>query len=260
MSRYDVNPRSPSCALCPVRDCLICSSSAKSSIPHFGMLRAQRCYAAGDVVVLAGQPLEFVATVTSGIASFSRTVGGDRRQIVNLAFPSHFIGWPGRAVSPVDITAVTELTVCIFNRAALEARLEKITPLRQRLMEMRLNDLDEARDWLIVLSRSGALEKVAGLLVVIARQLSTDPLDPDGEVNFELPLSRSDMADCLGLSPETVSRQVSVLRRRKIIEVDNKWTIRVRALSRLLEAAGPSHENLMVHGSGAEPRFGEVSG
>lgn len=133
------------------------------------MVRSTRVYSARQPVALAGHSLGLVGTVISGTAAFSLTLKGNRRQIVNLAFPTQFIGWPGRASAPADITAVTDLTICTFNRSAFEARLDKVRLLRQRFMEMRQNDLDEARNWLIVLGRHTAREKVASLLVVFAR-------------------------------------------------------------------------------------------
>ena len=86
--------------------------------------------------------------------------------------------------------------------------------LENRLLKQTLNELDEARDWMVTLGRKTASEKVASFLLMIARNI--DPtLEPAAQsTTFDLPLTRADIADFLGLTIETVSTALPKARLR----------------------------------------------
>lgn len=107
--------------------------------------------------------------------------------------------------------------------------------LEHRLLAQALNELEEAREWMVTLGRKTAAEKVASFLHLIASHI-----DPEAEhtAAFELPLSRSDIADFLGLTTETVSRQMTRLRREGVITIENRRLITIPDRERLTELAG----------------------
>ena len=93
----------------------------------------------------------------------------------------------------------------------------------QRLLEMTLDELDAAREWMLLLGRKTAREKIASLLSIIARRdASLNLRRAHGQLAFDLPLTREAMADYLGLTLETVSRQMSALKRDGVIEPGGK--------------------------------------
>jgi CRP/FNR family transcriptional regulator, anaerobic regulatory protein len=99
--------------------------------------------------------------------------------------------------------------------------------------------LDAAREWMLVLGRKTAREKIASLLSIVARRDAS--LTPKGVVNtvtFDLPLTREAMADYLGLTLETVSRQMSALKKDGVISLEGKRRVTVPDMARLLEEAG----------------------
>ena len=110
--------------------------------------------------------------------------------------------------------------------------------LEHRLHEQTLRELDEARDWMVTLGRKTAGEKVASFLFLIATHI--DPvaqiqreLGERGDAEFDLPLSRADIADFLGLTIETVSRQITKLRKAGVIAVENNRKFIIPDLGRL---------------------------
>jgi CRP/FNR family transcriptional regulator len=114
---------------------------------------------------------------------------------------------------------------------------------KQRWSEQALRELDEARDWMVTLGRKTASEKVASFLWLIATHI--DPVAEarrqEGEIEsltFDLPLSRADIADFLGLTIETVSRQLTKMRKEGVIEVINNRTFIVPDLDRLQMRCG----------------------
>ena len=116
--------------------------------------------------------------------------------------------------------AVSNVELCTFPRSVLEGMLKRHPELEHRLFQQTLMELDEARDWLLAVGRKTARERVAALLYMIARHVpDKTPLDAAKRtsVDFDLPLTRADMADFLGLTIETVSRQITRLRQDGVI-------------------------------------------
>ncbi len=109
----------------------------------------------------------------------------------------------------------------------------------QRLLEMTLDELDAAREWMLLLGRKTAREKIASLLCIIARRDASLQLSQSqGELSFELPLTREAMSEYLGLTLETVSRQMSSLRKEGLIITEGKRRIVIPDFDQLLEQTG----------------------
>ena len=106
-------------------------------------------------------------------------------------------------------------------------------------MEMTLDELDAAREWMLVLGRKTAREKIASLLSIIARREASLAERPaQNGASFDLPLTREAMADYLGLTLETVSRQISALKRDGVIEMKGKRQITVPVSDALVAESG----------------------
>jgi DNA-binding transcriptional ArsR family regulator len=124
-------------------------------------------------------------------------------------------------------------------KAYLETLMMKTPHIAHRLLEMTLDELDAAREWMLVLGRKTAREKIASLLSIIARRdASLNVRAGDGKIVFDLPLTREAMADYLGLTLETVSRQISALKKDGVIHLEGKRHVTVPSIERLLEEAG----------------------
>ncbi len=112
---------------------------------------------------------------------------------------------------------------------------------------MTLDELDAAREWMLVLGRKTAREKIASLLSIIARRdASVSPNGPSGPMIFDLPLTREAMADYLGLTLETVSRQMSALKKDGVIQLEGKRKVTVPDMGRLMEEAGDDADGGML--------------
>ncbi len=186
-----------------------------------------------------GESTDFLGSVVSGVVSLSRIMADGRRQMVGLLFPSDFIGRPMRPKAPFDAIAVNEVRLCIFSRARFEALLKDTPSLEQRLLEMTLDELDSAREWMVLLGRKTAKEKIASFFAIAARRMAAvKRIQLKDGVELELPLTREDMADYLGLTIETVSRQISALRKEKVIELTDARHLVIPDYNLLLEIAG----------------------
>jgi CRP/FNR family transcriptional regulator len=188
-----------------------------------------------------------VASVVSGIASLTQTMEDGRRQMVGLLLPSDFVGRPGRAVASYDVTAVSDVVMCCFRRKPFEDMMATTPHVNQRLLEMTLDELDAAREWMLLLGRKTAREKIASLLSILARRdAALRQRARSGPLRFDLPLTREQMADYLGLTIETVSRQVSALKRDGLIQLEGTRHVTVPDIRRLLEETGDDSDGGIV--------------
>jgi len=202
-------------------------------------MKTYRTFQAGETIVLAGQEVEVLGSVVSGVATLSRTLPDGRRQMVGLLLPSDFVGRPGRRTAPYDVVAANEVMICQFIKPQFEALVSATPALERRLLDMTLDELDAAREWMLLLGRKTAREKIASLLVIIARRdaAMNSKIIGDG-LRFALPLTREAMSDYLGLTIETVSRQISALKRSEIIVLEDSRHVRVPDFVARLDEAG----------------------
>lgn len=227
------------CGDCPIRNRAVCSRCDADELNHLEQIKYYRRYEAGQVVVWSADRMDFVASVVSGVATLTQTMEDGRRQMVGLLQPSDFVGRPNRSTAAYDVTATTDLLLCCFRRKPFQDLISSTPNLAQRLLEMTLDELDAAREWMLLLGRKTAREKIASFLVILARRnLGPVRRVRDREMALELPLTREEMADYLGLTLETVSRQVSALRRDGLIVLRGNRHVLVKDFARLLEEAG----------------------
>ncbi len=228
-----------SCTDCPIRHRAVCARCEPDELQQLEQIKYYRSFDAGQNILWSGDKMDFVASVVTGVATLTQTMEDGRTQMVGLLLPSDFVGRPGREYAPYNVTAVSPVTVCCFRRRPFEEMLTTTPHIGQRLLEMALDELDAAREWMLLLGRKTAREKIASLIAIIARRDSAAKTKmSDGRIQIDLPLTREAMADYLGLTLETVSRQISALRRDGIIELEGKRLITVPSVDRLMAETG----------------------
>ncbi|MCB1336098.1 MAG: Crp/Fnr family transcriptional regulator [Maritimibacter sp.] len=238
-AKLDLAFDSKECWNCPIKHQAVCARCEPDELKRLEEIKYYRNYEAGQPVIWAGDHMEFVASVVTGIASLSQTMEDGRTQMVGLLLPSDFIGRPGRDSAPFDVVAVSDLTICCFRKGPFEDLMVSTPHIGTRLLEMTLDELDSAREWMLVLGRKTAREKIASLLAIIARRdAALTRNSPKDGMHFDLPLTREAMADYLGLTLETVSRQISALKKAGIIELDGKRRVIVPSLEKLMAETG----------------------
>lgn len=231
-------PKLRSCDDCPIRYNAVCSRCEPDELKELEQIKYYRSYAAGQTIFFAGDPLEYVGSIVSGVSSLTRTMPDGRVQMVGLLLPGDFMGRPNRDTIDCDVIAETDVMLCCFRRKPFERLIEDTPHVGQRLLEMTLDELDAAREWMLVLGRKTAREKIASLLHMIAtRMASLTPGETD-EATFTLPITRETMANYLGLTIETVSRQMTALKKEGLIAFDERRDIRIPDLAALKAETG----------------------
>lgn len=232
-------PHSQRCDDCPIRHRAVCAQCDVDELAELESIKYYRSFQAGQAVIWSGDAMDFVASVVTGIATLTQTMEDGRRQMVGLLLPSDFVGRPGRARAAYDVTAATDLVMCCFRKKPFETMLAKTPHIARRLLDMTLDELDAAREWMLILGRKTARERIASFLAILARrEAALQVRPPRGEVAIDLPLTREDIADYLGLTLETVSRQMSALKRDGLIALVGKRGVTIPDLQALQNAAG----------------------
>ena len=227
------------CNDCPIRHSAVCARCEGDELERLEEIKYYRSFEAGQTVIWAGDRMDFVGSVVTGIATLTQTLEDGRTQMVGLLLPSDFVGRPGRMTAAYNVTATTDILMCCFRKKPFEEVMYRTPHIAQRLLQMTLDELDAAREWMLLLGRKTAREKIASLLSIVARRdASIKMMEAQGQMAFDLPLTREAMADYLGLTLETVSRQISALKRDGVIRLEGKRHVTVPDMDRLLLEAG----------------------
>ncbi len=235
------------CADCPIRHRAVCSRCEKNEFDELERMKSYRTYAPGETIAWSGEKMLLVGSVVEGVATLSSTLPDGRRQMVGLLLPSDFVGRPGRASIAFDVVAATEITLCMFHKTEFERMVGHSPRIERRLLEMTLDELDAAREWMLLLGRKTAREKIASLFVIMARRdAALKRRETDTGLHFPLYITREAMADYLGLTIETVSRQISALRREGLIELGENRMVHVPDFAKLIDQSGDDADGGML--------------
>lgn len=227
------------CSDCNIRNRAVCATCEPHELSRLEDIKYYRSFDAGQSIMFEGDEMHFVGSVVSGAATLSRTLPDGRIQMVGLLLPSDFIGRPGRDTVSYDVVAIQKVTLCCFRRKPFEALIADTPHIGQRLLAMTLDELEVAREWMLLLGRKTAREKITCLLSLIGRRTASLQMQKlrDG-LTFEMPMSREAMANYLGLTIETVSRQMTALRKDGIIALAGTRSITIPDLGNLLAETG----------------------
>lgn len=213
------------CDTCLVRNRAICSSLDGEEIKALNAIGRRRNLTPGESLMWEGEDSVLVANVIEGVLKLSTGTEDGREQIVGVVYPSDFIGRPFGSTSGHGVTALTDARVCVFSRKDFDAFAREHPALEHKLLQRTLAELDRTRRWMLLLGRKSAGEKVASFLLEMSERLvQPGCLDsPDVPLRrFALPFSRQQVADVLGLTIETVSRQFTRLKADGIIDLPSR--------------------------------------
>ncbi len=200
-------------------------------------IKSYKTFAAGDQIMWRGDALIYVASVVQGVATLSKTMEDGRIQMVGLLMPSDFIGRPDRQTIDFDVVAATDITLCCFARKPFDRLLDTVPHVSQRLMEIALDELDAARDWMVLLGRKTAREKIATFVEMMVRRQHVAGLGLDKQP-LVLPLTRDEISNYLGLTLETVSRQLNALKKEGVLRFNDRRRFEVIDMHALHAASG----------------------
>jgi len=196
----------------------------------------------GEVLVHAGARADRVFKVLNGMVMVSRTGGDGRRQILSFLVRNSFVGLTSTDDYFFTVEAVMPTEIAVCPRTTLSERLANDPLAEKAYLNMLHRILEDAYDLVYSLGQRTAVERLAVFLLYLRHwhRISEKIVhDQDQSLNLvELPMSREDIADFLGLKKETVSRSFRQLEERGLIHRDERNLVAIRELGTLRELAG----------------------
>jgi len=173
----------------------------------------QMVLAKGEELFAEGEEAEYFYKVLSGTIRTYKLLSDGRRQIDAFHLDGDIFGLEAGSEHRFSAEAVGGASVIAFRRSRLAALTEDDPAFREQVMSAMLRSLERAQDHMLLLGRKTAQEKIATFLLDMAQRISDDDL------RFDLPMQRTDIADHLGLTIETVSRTLTQFARDGLIRL-----------------------------------------
>jgi len=168
------------------------------------LMGARMSYGRNVEVFGEGEPAEYIYKVVSGAVRSCKLLDDGRRQVTAFHMPGEVFGLEIGEDHRVSAEVIADAVVLVVKRSAILALAARDGDVARQLWRMTAHDLQRIQDHMLVLGCMNAKERVASFLLQLARR------GPSSN-EIELPMSRQDIADYLGLTIETVSRTMTQL-------------------------------------------------
>jgi CRP/FNR family transcriptional regulator, nitrogen fixation regulation protein len=170
-------------------------------------------------MVREGEAADRLYKVVSGTVCTFKILSDGRRQIASFYLPGDVFGLECHEGHCLAAETITNVRVLVVRKSALAALAKQSTTLTNELLEMTARELARAQGRVLLLSSKSAQERVVGFLIEMWKRAC------QAENAVELPMSRQDIADYLGLTIETVSRTLWALENCGVIEISTRRRI-----------------------------------
>lgn len=221
------------CSQCGARALAICGVLESDELQAFRKSGTTQRLEAGDTLFYEGDPARSVYSITEGLLRLTKILPDGRRQVADFLFPGDFLGLTLEDSHAFSAEAVTPVQVCQFSAARFHAFAGAHPHLERKLYALAAHELAATRQQVLRLGRRSATERLASFLLMLASHSCPGPCgNGDGKV-VVLPMSRTDIADYLGLRIETVSRELSGLKAAKIIRLISTQQVEILDEARL---------------------------
>jgi len=177
-----------------------------------------------------GDAANYIYKVNSGVVMTYRLMEDSTRQIIGFATAGSFFGMTSDECHHDNAVATTTCNIERISHADLLTNPE----LQAELFNWTCSQLEETQNMMMTLSKKSASEKVASFLYMIAKRKGENRQEAD----IHLPMSRQDIADYIGMSIETVSRQLSRLKSKGVISLPTRHTAHIYKMGALARSAG----------------------
>ena len=174
------------------------------------------------------RPADFIYKVLSGSVRTTRLLSDGRRQIAGFHLPEDVFGFERGRTHRFSAEAIVSSQIALVRRSAVERAAERDGDSARQLWSLACRELEILQDHVLLLGHRNAADRVEGFLHQLSRRGSS--------AIVELPMSRSDIGDYLGLTLETVSRTLSQFARVKIIGLPSARRVVLREFADLAAA------------------------
>jgi len=194
---------------------------------------------AKEFVFAEGDPATHVFRVETGAVALYRILADGRRQVVGFAYPGDLIGLGAQEEHVMNAQAIKPTRLRCLPTSALHHSAARDPTVGFRLYEALARELAATRDLMLTTGQRSATERVVSFLLAFSRRNTRSGQDP---LEFELPMTRADIGDFLGLTIETVSRTFTKLKTRGLIQLPHSNRVRLIDTARLESLSGEDRQ------------------
>lgn len=218
------------CEQCTVRHRAICSAVEFDHIDELDAIVGHRDLTAGRTVFDEGDEADTVYNISAGAVRLFKLLPDGRRQITGFLRSGDFLGLSSHGVYAYSAEAMTAVSLCVFRIRDLNRLFDAFPKVRERLLEKANDELAAAQEQMLLLGRKTARERLVSFLLLMAERARRRgaPANP-----VSLPMTRSHIADYLGLTVETVSRAMTQLRSVGLVVLVEAHKVELRDVAAL---------------------------
>ena len=204
------------CSICKIRSYSFCRCLEEDELEDFENISIERNFTNKETIFLQEEKSNNIYNITEGNVKIYQMLSDGRIQIIGFLYPGDFFGSYKTGKYNYSAEAIGDVRLCVFKQEVLDAYLEKNMNLAKELLHMTSHELTLAQDRIGVLGKMNANERVAKFIINISEQRARIGWQ-DNPVS--LPMIRQDIADYLGLTLETVSREISRFKASNLIKI-----------------------------------------
>jgi len=208
---------------------------------------SERHFEPGEHLMTEGDRTDYFFDLLDGTVALARNGRDGRRQILAFLGARQFLGASSTERYPNLATALTEVQAITYPRSALEKALESSPIFGSEFRKVLTRILESAHDHIYTIGQRSAVERVASFLLYLrANQARFSAKGPREKSELiDLPMTRLDIADFLGLTIETVSRAFSALKKSEVISFTDSHSCEILKIEKIRELGG--REDFTVH-------------
>lgn len=230
-----VLPAGHPCFGCEVRTEAVCGVLACDELAKLRRQGTSFRLGRGQPLFHEGDPASRVFTVTRGTLKLYKLLPDGRRQVTGFMHPGDFLGVSVHDEYAFTAEALEQTQLCVFPRSRFDDFTEDHAELERELYRLAAHELAAAQQQMVLLGRKTAGERLASFFLDLMERAERAG---DAPARFiDLPMSRSDIADYLGLTKETISRVLAQLKTRRLIRLESLDRIEVLDRAGLEQAA-----------------------
>ena len=184
-------------------------------------------------IFLQSDPSDYLYNITEGNLKIYQLLDDGRIQIIGFLYPGDFFGTYKNHKYNYSAEAIGNLKTCVFEQKTLDKFMDQNHVLAKELLNQTSYELTLAQDRMMVLGKLNAIERIAKFLTNISNQRKRIGWQSNP---ISLSMTRQDIADYLGLTIETISREFSKLKTSNIIKILNSKQVFVRDFEKLINA------------------------
>ena len=222
--------QSNACDGCGARPLSVCGSIDDADLGRLDALAEHVALTPGQALIREGDEAKHVFNITSGSVRVYKLLPDGRRQITGFLFAGDFLGLATGQTYVFSAEAIEPATACRFRKSDYRTLIRETPALEAALLDRATHELAAAQNQMLLLGRKTALERIATFLLDLPGH---DPARATTEGLVRLPMTRSEIADYLGLTIETVSRVLTKLKTSGVIRLISLTELQIENAERL---------------------------